>query len=184
MSLKALSRNEKGFTIIEVMIVLAIAGLIVLVVFLAVPALQRNSRNTQRKNDVQAVLGAIQEWISNNGSRNLPEVTDNSEIDDVVAAAGFGYYAEADLFWNNVVVTASSTRSELAGATTALKSPNPGARDRLYMWSSADCSNGALSTAVPGDERVNGAGPSRSIAIEYAIETAGGVGFMVQCRAL
>jgi prepilin-type N-terminal cleavage/methylation domain-containing protein len=38
---KKLSKKEKGFTIIEVMIVLAIAGLIMLVVFLAVPALQR-----------------------------------------------------------------------------------------------------------------------------------------------
>ena len=73
MSLRALTKNKQGFTIIEVMIVLAIAGLIVLVVFLAVPALQRNSRNTQRKQDVQAVLGAIQEWISLNGSNKLPD---------------------------------------------------------------------------------------------------------------
>ena len=41
--------EQKGFTIIEVMIVLAIAGLIILIVFLAVPALQRNGRNTQQK---------------------------------------------------------------------------------------------------------------------------------------
>jgi prepilin-type N-terminal cleavage/methylation domain-containing protein len=46
-----LKKRNEGFTIIEVMIVLAIAGLIMLVVFLAVPALQRNSRNTQRNND-------------------------------------------------------------------------------------------------------------------------------------
>ena len=41
-------KRAEGFTIIEVLIVLAIAGLILLVVFLAVPALQRNARNTQR----------------------------------------------------------------------------------------------------------------------------------------
>src|SRR5216110_1960554 len=58
-------KQQKGFTIIEVMIVLAIAGLIMLIVFLAVPALQRNSRNTQRKNDVARVLGGIQEYASN-----------------------------------------------------------------------------------------------------------------------
>ena len=44
------SRSE-GFTIIEVMIVLAIAAMILLVVLLAVPALQRNSRNTAVKTD-------------------------------------------------------------------------------------------------------------------------------------
>ena len=34
--------DKKGFTIVETLIVLAIIGAIMLVVFLAVPALQRN----------------------------------------------------------------------------------------------------------------------------------------------
>ena len=50
--LQNLKKRNQGFTIIEVMIVLAIAGLIMLIVFLAVPALQRNQRNTARKQDV------------------------------------------------------------------------------------------------------------------------------------
>ena len=58
-------KSNEGFTIIEVLIVLAIAGLIMMVVFLAVPSLQRNSRNTQRRNDVSSALGAIQEYSSN-----------------------------------------------------------------------------------------------------------------------
>lgn len=61
-----LRKKLEGFTIIEVLIVLAIAGLILLIVFLAVPALQRNSRNTQRRNDVATYLGAVQEYLSNN----------------------------------------------------------------------------------------------------------------------
>ena len=56
--------NKKGFTIIEVLIVLAIAGLILLIVFMAVPALQRNSRNTQRNNDAATLGGAVNECIS------------------------------------------------------------------------------------------------------------------------
>jgi prepilin-type N-terminal cleavage/methylation domain-containing protein len=65
--LKKLKNDSQGFTIIEVMIVLAIAGLILLIVFLAVPALQRNSRNTQRKNDASHLASVISEWKSNNG---------------------------------------------------------------------------------------------------------------------
>ena len=42
-------KDQKGFTIIEVMIVLAIAGLIIAVVLVAVPQLQRNQRNNARK---------------------------------------------------------------------------------------------------------------------------------------
>lgn len=59
-------RKESGFTIIEVLIVLAIAGLIMLIVFLAVPALQRNARNTTNKNDASSVEGGINEYVSNN----------------------------------------------------------------------------------------------------------------------
>src|SRR5436309_381027 len=58
--------NNEGFTIIEVMIVLAIAGLILLIVFLAVPALQRNSRNTQRKTDVGRIGSGATTVVSNN----------------------------------------------------------------------------------------------------------------------
>lgn len=62
-------KQQKGFTIIEVLIVLAIAGLILLIVFLAVPALQRNSRNTSARNDAAAVLGGVSEFqAANNGA--------------------------------------------------------------------------------------------------------------------
>ncbi len=61
-----LKKDNKGFTIIEVLIVLAIAGLILLIVFLAVPALQRNSRNTQRKNDVSKRVSLLSEAANNN----------------------------------------------------------------------------------------------------------------------
>lgn len=62
----AQQKQQKGFTIIEVILVLAIAGLIFLMVFLALPALQRGQRNTQRKNDLGRVLSAVQNFQSNN----------------------------------------------------------------------------------------------------------------------
>lgn len=58
-------KREEGFTIIEVLIVLAIAGLIILIVFLAVPALQRNSRNTQRNNDASQIITSVNECLTN-----------------------------------------------------------------------------------------------------------------------
>ncbi len=63
---KLQKRNSEGFTIIEVMIVLAIAALILLIVLLAVPALQRNSRNTSLKNDAASLASGFSEYISNN----------------------------------------------------------------------------------------------------------------------
>ena len=58
--------NKKGFTIIEVVLVLAIAGLIFLMVFLALPALQRSQRDTQRKNDASRLRAAVTDFTSNN----------------------------------------------------------------------------------------------------------------------
>jgi prepilin-type N-terminal cleavage/methylation domain-containing protein len=61
-----LQKKEKGFTIIEVVLVLAIAGLIFLMVFIALPALQRNQRDTARKADVGAVASAVVSYTGNN----------------------------------------------------------------------------------------------------------------------
>ena len=65
MTVQQLKKKSEGFTIIEVLIVLAIAGLIMLIVFLAVPALQRNSRNNARNNDAAKVAAAVTECLSN-----------------------------------------------------------------------------------------------------------------------
>lgn len=59
-------KNNKGFTIVEVVLVLAIAGLIFLMVFVALPALQRSQRDTARKNDVSYVVTAVASYMSNN----------------------------------------------------------------------------------------------------------------------
>lgn len=57
--------NKKGFTIIEVVLVLAIAGLIFLMVFIALPALQRSQRDTQRRNDLSRMQTAVQNYQTN-----------------------------------------------------------------------------------------------------------------------
>ena len=67
--------KKSGFTIIEVVLVLAIAGLIFLMVFIALPALQRNQRDTQRKNDMSRLSDAIKSWRSNNRGITLKSET-------------------------------------------------------------------------------------------------------------
>lgn len=67
-----------GFTVIEVMVVLAIAGLIMVAVFLSIPALQRNQRNEQRKRDLRAIHAALIEYYNDNGFR-LPRTNTYGE---------------------------------------------------------------------------------------------------------
>lgn len=75
--------SKQGFTIIEVVLVLAIAGLIFLMVFIALPALQRAQRNQSYKNNVALVAGAINNYKANNRG-SLPPTTTRAHND--------GYY--------------------------------------------------------------------------------------------
>lgn len=58
-----------GFTIIEVVLVLAIAGLIFLMVFIALPQLQAAQRNTQRREDMSKLNSAIIQYQANNNGK-------------------------------------------------------------------------------------------------------------------
>lgn len=103
-------KRDQGFTIIEVLIVLAIAGLIMLVVFLAIPALQRNSRNTQRTNDVANILGAVGEFVSNNNGKLPTAVSADTEnantlivgaTSDNEVEVNLGYFTAANIGLNS-----------------------------------------------------------------------------------
>ena len=60
-------KMKKGFTLIEIVIVLAIAALIMVVVFLAVQGAQRGQRDQARKDYANQGLAKVQEFAGNNG---------------------------------------------------------------------------------------------------------------------
>ena len=59
-------KEKTGFTIIEVALVLAIAGLIFLMVFLALPALRATQRDTERREDIMSFLENVKKFQNNN----------------------------------------------------------------------------------------------------------------------
>lgn len=63
-----------GFTIIEVVLVLAIAALIFLMVFIALPTLQRNQRDTERQQALARITSQMANW-QNNNSGKLPGIS-------------------------------------------------------------------------------------------------------------
>lgn len=91
-SMRKMDTGEKGgFTIIEVVLVLAIAGLIFLMVFIALPALQRSQRDTERRNAMAHVSAQISQYQTNNNGK-LPN-------DGKVAAVEDGQLANMDDEW-------------------------------------------------------------------------------------
>lgn len=97
----SIKKQTKGFTIIEVLIVLAIAATIILIALQAVPALNRNSRNTKRKTDIANLVSAINEYAGNN-SGTLP-----TAASDMTANVKFQQYSTSSV--TSSPLTASGT---------------------------------------------------------------------------
>ncbi len=68
--------SKNGFTIIEVVLVLAIAGLIFLMVFVALPALQRSQRDNARRDDMLTFITKVKSYQTNNRGA-LPTMGDD-----------------------------------------------------------------------------------------------------------
>ncbi|HMH70053.1 MAG TPA: type II secretion system protein [Candidatus Saccharimonadales bacterium] len=142
--------KEKGFTIIEVVLVLAIAGLIFLMVFIALPALQRNQRDTQRKNDMGRVQTAIQSYQSNN--RNalpqdavLTSSTDTGFISQYLSVGGDSF-------------------SDPDGTAYSFKSGTANDFDHIVYFTRRAVCNGETLTTNQGNQK---------IAFQYKLEGGG-----------
>ncbi len=149
-------QSNKGFTIIEVMIVLAIAGLIILIVLLAVPALQRNARNTAIKNDASAIAGAVTEFLSNNDGQ-APTAGGSAQAGAVVTINNAnGTAATAKVQGNTVVtfVSAAAAQTPVAGGIIV---------DYGYK---CPATGGAATAVTP-------VANSRGTVVIYAVETTG-----------
>lgn len=119
--------NQKGFTIIEVVLVLAIAGLIFLMVFIALPALQRGQRDSQRKTDISRAITQLSQYQSSNRN-NLPANTHaawNSFRDSYLKAGGdtFADPSEGDYVFsyrgtNRTTPTTLTTSIYVHGSST------------------------------------------------------------------
>lgn len=145
--------DNKGFTIIEVMIVLAIAGLIILIVLLAVPALQRNARNTAIKNDASAVTGAISEFRSNNEGANPNRAANVPAGSATVAITG--------------AAATTPAQGKVQAGTTVANGTGPATAGVIHVAFGAKC---ASSTGYAA-----GAANTRAVRILYNIETSNGV---------
>jgi prepilin-type N-terminal cleavage/methylation domain-containing protein len=162
-----LKKIERGFTIVEIMIVLAIAGLILLIVFEAVPALERGGRNSQRKQDVAAILQAVLSYeLRNGGNYPPPQPPPPPPATDFLQFTKLSYYTEAD-----VTVTAQSPPIS-----------NPGlvydtSKVMVFNYEKCDQSTAGATTDAGADYR--------SIVALYAVETAtGGTTGTPQCQQL
>ena len=159
-------KSKEGFTIIEVVLVLAIAGLIFLMVFIAFPGLQRGQRDTQRRNDMSRFLSQLSQYQTNNRGQ-VPEGKSGYEsfIENYLTLNGKdtfedpstgGTYAVA----TDVIDCAGTGSNQCGENAAALTAEDVG---KIYIYKNAMC-DGENVIKVDG---------TRKIAIRTKLEGAG-----------
>jgi len=169
------SKDSAGFTIIETLIVLAIAAVIISLVFLVLPTFFRNSRNNQRKQDVAAILEAVSRYQVND-TGNFPSACGggagspcNSGASSLLYYTKLSYY---DATSANVVVL---PQIGTATPTTYTYTPNI---DTVTIYNYAKCDPGN-----PSQANNSGASYTDVVAL-YALEASNASAPIAQCRQL
>lgn len=167
-----------GFTIIEVLIVLAIAGIIMMIVFEAIPALTRNNRNNQRRQDVNMLLQAVSHYELNNAG-SVPDSGSNFLQYD---ASKFTIYNASSVgYWDNGSTASKSIRVyDFPDANTANQPPNLlGINNNLAVIEVANYNK--CNSNVSGAPTTGAAGYNDVVAL-FAVEA--GSGTTPQCQEL
>jgi prepilin-type N-terminal cleavage/methylation domain-containing protein len=162
-------RSQSGFTIIEIMIVLGISGMILGILLMAIPALQRMSRNNERKSDVSAILTAVSRYQA----RNSGDFPDNcGPVPSGPNCAGINLFLNRTTLYyyddSDVSVIGSSASS---GDVTGIADDNS-----VQVYNYHRC------TSDGGVRATDKAAGYFDIAALYRIETANGTA--LQCRQL
>lgn len=129
------TQNIKGFTIIEVVLVLAIAGLIFLMVFIALPSLQQGQRNSARKSEASTVISAVDTYRGNN---RQADPTTAGQLSTIINGNTTGVLdSKAQIYLVATSYTAARTLTPSSTATQA--SDNTIAQDEVNVFIGYKC---------------------------------------------
>ena len=160
-------KSKEGFTIIEVVLVLAIAGLIFLMVFIAFPGLQRSQRDTQRRNDLANLATRIIDYQTNNRNQ-VPTDWDSFQTHyfprtEYVDPDGNGYKIMTPSDYD-ITSTANSeefTKDKKFEDLVDDTKSETGKSHPVYVWTNAECD---------GEKAIYNASP-RKVAFVYVLES-------------
>lgn len=158
---KGKKNNKRGFTIIEVVLVLAIAGLIFLMVFVALPALQRSQRDTQRRDDMARFSSQLSQYQTNNNGA-VPAASKTGYdgfIGSYLRVGGDSFADPSGVNYNVASVTVCSSATNCTQKSVA----NDYTAGNIRVYTNATC-DGENPSYSKGD---------RKVAFTYKLEGAG-----------
>ncbi|MDO5481236.1 MAG: type II secretion system protein [Candidatus Saccharibacteria bacterium] len=173
--MKNKNNNKSGFTIIEVVLVLAIAGLIFLMVFIALPALQRSQRDTQRRDDMSRLSSQITQYQANNRGQTPKNDTTTynatgTKYDRTTVAANCKSWCS---FINNYMLAGGDTFDDPDGTAYTITDHGDITGNVAVTVTSMDHSIHIYHKAKCAGETVEPATGTRQLAIRYKLEGAG-----------
>lgn len=158
-------RNSQGFTILEVLIVLAIATVIMLIVFVTVPALRRNARNESRRRDASLILTQRVQYNANMATvmragsfKCDPPITNKPFCQHIDGS--LSYYSPSNVTFTN------------SGLTKPTSAPEITSPEEILTITYYKCDETATLAEISDDPK--------NMIVLYAIETADGI--LQQCR--
>ena len=141
--------KTKGFTIIEVVLVLAIAGLIFLMVFIALPALQRSQRDSQREQDLSRAQTAINSWQTRNRNAIPATSAQFTQLKNNYLQAGGDTFVDPsgkDYTFSNRTTAGAPSGQDMTSSDQDTV--------RIYYTVGATCGTGGAVTTGQGNRKV------------------------------
>jgi prepilin-type N-terminal cleavage/methylation domain-containing protein len=181
-----------GFTIVEVMIVLAIAGVFLLLTFLAIPGLERSNRNGERKQSVALILAAASHYELSNSGETPPDCGQDSTLPRCTTTGQFadggnlGYYDDqqgtAITFCNGRIDNGNNVTFPMASSVcnapnNGYISPNLTSTEMVVLYNYARCDNARSQATIQGAD-------SRNIVAFFELESSDPNMPLFQCAQL
>jgi prepilin-type N-terminal cleavage/methylation domain-containing protein len=141
MKLKSI-RNSKGFTIVELLIVIIIIGILAALVLNSFRGVQERARDTERRTDINAQASQLEVYYTDQGG--YPTFTGQTNTDSWITAnlkgADLAAWRAPNQTTNSMVNSATPTKDQYGyvplqdDGTTACTS-SPCAKFKLYWYS-------------------------------------------------
>ncbi|MEI6462201.1 MAG: type II secretion system protein [bacterium] len=142
--------NNKAFTIVELLVVMAVIGVLLSLAVFGIQALQKNQRETQRLNDLRNIQGSLESYYSkyrryptenelkDTYVATAPKLLNGSLLNEINAQRQVGGFVPRDpnvfvLYYGNVVY-----------ATIPIQSLTPTVMNVGYMY--ATCSDNGINS--------------------------------------
>lgn len=108
-------RKQKGFTIIELLIVIVVIGILAALVITTFAGIQERARNTERETDIKAIHSQLESYYAQGAASypTLANLQDNSWVESNLRGIDLGALTAPGGSGNNIVGTGGSTANYL-----------------------------------------------------------------------